>query len=136
MGISWREAVERLSHQVHLIRTELLMAKRHRSIRTLRDLQDEAAAAEALGLNQDKPTRARGERAPRIPGGSGGDSESRSRPSASPRMRVVWAVCDVGGRTVATYEYPQKAEAEAHAAQLVSRGKGHHFVRSEKQPIG
>ena len=48
---------------------------------------------------------------------------------------MVWAVCDMGGRTVATFEYAQKAEAEAHIATLKARGKGPHFVRSVKEPM-
>ena len=48
---------------------------------------------------------------------------------------MVWAVCDVGGRTVATFDYPQKAEAEALIAKLKGQGKGTHFVRSVKEPI-
>jgi hypothetical protein len=51
-------------------------------------------------------------------------------------MRVVWAVCDIGGRTVASFDYPSKAEAEALAASLKARGKGDHFVRSVKEPMG
>ena len=51
-------------------------------------------------------------------------------------MRVVWAVCDVGGRTVKTFDYTCKAEAEAFMADLKARGKGMHFVRSLKEPIG
>jgi hypothetical protein len=51
-------------------------------------------------------------------------------------MRVVWAVCDVGGRTVKTFDYTCKAEAEAFMAELKARGKGMHFVRSLKEPIG
>jgi hypothetical protein len=59
----------------------------------------------------------------------------RPKPAAGPRMRVVWAVCDVGGRTVATFEYPRKSDAEALVAQLKSRGKGAHFVRAIKEPM-
>ena len=54
---------------------------------------------------------------------------------AGPRMRMVWAVCDMGGRTVATFEYAQKAEAEAHIIALKARGKGPHFLRSVKEPM-
>jgi hypothetical protein len=50
-------------------------------------------------------------------------------------MRVVWAVCDVGGRTVATFDYPDKAAAEALVGRLKSQGKGTHFVRSIKEPM-
>ena len=50
-------------------------------------------------------------------------------------MRMVWAVCDMGGRTVATFEYSQKSDAEAHIALLKAKGKGSHFLRSVKEPI-
>jgi hypothetical protein len=50
-------------------------------------------------------------------------------------MRMVWAVCDMGGRTVATFEYSQKSDAEAHIAQLKAKGKGSHFLRSLKESI-
>lgn len=108
------------------------MARRHRSVRTLRELQEEAAAAEALGLNEKKPERRPAERAPREPRTA---EPAKSRPKNQPRVRVVWAVCDIGGREIATYEYARKADAEAHAAQLEARGKGTHFVRSVKQPL-
>ncbi len=51
-------------------------------------------------------------------------------------MRVVWAVCDPGGQTIATFEYPRKAAAETMAADLKAKGKGNHFVRSIKEPMG
>jgi hypothetical protein len=50
-------------------------------------------------------------------------------------MKVVWAVCDLGGRTVATFDYADKAAAEARIAELKARGKGNHFLRSVKEPI-
>jgi hypothetical protein len=50
-------------------------------------------------------------------------------------MRLVWAVCDVGGRPVATFQYPCKSDAEALVAQLKAKGKGTHFIRSVKEPI-
>ena len=51
-------------------------------------------------------------------------------------MRVVWAVCDIGGRTVQTFDYSDKALAEARATELKAKGKGSHFVRSIKEPMG
>ena len=89
-------------------------------------LRAEAEAVEALGLNT-KP-----ERKPRAE-----PSERRAPPSPSaPRMRVVWAVCDVGGRTVVSFDYSDKPAAEAAAADLKAKGKGMHFVRSIKEPMG
>jgi hypothetical protein len=95
-----------------------------------RELRAAAEAAKALGLNpttdseSQRPARDRSEPPP-----------LRSKPIAGPRMRMVWAVCDMGGRTVATFEYSQKAEAEVHIAELKARGKGPHFLRSVKEPM-
>jgi hypothetical protein len=91
-------------------------------------LRAEAEAAEALGLNNEAKPRASSR--PRS------EPALRPKPAAGPRMRVVWAVCDVGGRTVKTFDYTCKAEAEAFMAELKARGKGMHFVRSLKEPIG
>jgi len=90
-------------------------------------LRAEVEAAEALGLTDKSKPRASKPR-----------SEPALRPKAAvaPRMRVVWAVCDVGGRTVKTFDYTAKAEAEAFMAELKARGKGTHFVRSLKEPLG
>jgi hypothetical protein len=88
------------------------------------ELRVAAEAAEALGMNTPPPRKPRSEPA-----------ERRPKPVATARLKVVWAVCDMGGRTVATFEYPQKAEAEALAAALKAKGKGNHFVRSVKEPM-
>ncbi len=93
------------------------------------ELRAAAEAAEALGLNSSADSR--GGR----PARDRSDPPLRSKPVASPRMRLVWAVCDMGGRTVATFEYARKAEAEAHITDLKARGKGSHFLRSVKEPM-
>jgi len=92
-----------------------------------RELRAEAEAAEAMGLsNQGEPRHSpRQQTEPAL----------RPKPAASPRLRVVWAVCDVGGRSVATFDYACKAEAEALIVQLKAKGKGAHFLRSVKEPI-
>jgi hypothetical protein len=89
------------------------------------ELRAAAEAAEALGRNTPPEKKPRAE-----------PTERRPKPTTSGRMRVVWAVCDLGGRTVATFDYPNKAEAEARAAELKAKGKGEHFVRSLKEPMG
>lgn len=63
------------------------------------------------------------------------ESDRRPKPAATARTRLVWAVCDVGGRTVATFDYPQKADAEALIVKLKAQDKGMHFLRSLKEPI-
>jgi len=98
------------------------MARRTLNLRELRAAHE---AAEALGLN--KPT----ERKPRSE-----PKPSRPKPEPQARMRVVWAVCDIGGRTIQTFDYADKATAEARAAELKAKGKGMHFVRSVKEMMG
>src|SRR5271168_1521927 len=92
-----------------------------------RELRAAAEAAEAMGISNEPETR----KTPRTKS----EPALRPKPAAAPRMRVVWAVCDVGGRTVATFDYPNKADAEALVARLKTQGKGTHFVRSLKEPI-
>lgn len=89
------------------------------------ELRAEAEAIERLGLNVTPQRKPRAE-----------PTERRPKPAeTAPRMRVVWAVCDVGGRTVSTFDYSAKPDAEALAASLKAKGKGPHFVRSIKEPI-
>ena len=90
----------------------------------IRDLRAQVEAAERLGINT--PT----ERKPRSE-----PSEKRPRPEPHQKMKLVWAVRDIGGRTVETFDYPDKAQAEALAAALKAKGKGNHFVASEKVPM-
>ncbi len=90
----------------------------------LRELRAQVEAAERLGINT--PT----ERKPRSE-----PSEKRPKPELQQKMRVVWAVRDIGGRTVQTFDYPDKAQAEALADALKAKGKGNHFVASEKVPM-
>lgn len=93
-----------------------------------RELRAEAEAAEALGIsNQPKP---------RAPSRARSEPSTKPKPATGPRMRVVWAVCDVGGRTVKTFDYTCKADAEEFMALLKAKGKGMHFLRSLKEPIG
>ncbi len=93
-----------------------------------RELRAAAEAAEAMGIKAqaDSPK-------PGPPARS--EPLRRPKAAAGPRMRVVWAVCDLGGRAVATFEYPHKADAEALIAQLKAQGKGTHFLRSVKEPV-
>ena len=50
-------------------------------------------------------------------------SRSSSKPTA--RMRIVWAVLNDAFKPVATFDYTQKEAAEARAAELTAKGKGH-----------
>lgn len=59
----------------------------------------------------------------------------KSRAAKVVRMRVVWGVFSNSNQCVATYEYPRKAEAEAHVAKLIADKKSTHFLQPVKEPM-
>ena len=101
------------------------MARRAPRSRTLRELRAEAEAVEARASESRPSARRPTSEEPKL----------RDKPLAQPRMRLVWGVCDVGGRVVAKFPYAEKGAAESRIALLKSRGKGEHFLRSIKEPI-
>jgi hypothetical protein len=56
-----------------------------------------------------------------------------AKPAA--RMRIVWLVVNDAFKTVATFEYSQKAAAEAKAQEMMAKGKGTHFLQKGKEPM-
>lgn len=89
------------------------------------ELRAAAEAAEALGLNTPEPRKPR----------PINEREHKPRPAPAARMKVVWSVCDLGGRVVHSFDFPRKADAEAYAAALKAKGKGNHFIRQDKVPM-
>lgn len=61
--------------------------------------------------------------------------KARSRTAKPTRMRVVWGVFNNSHQMVASYEYPRKAEAEAHAAKLMADKRQTHFIQPVKEPM-
>ncbi len=51
------------------------------------------------------------------------------------RMKIVWAVCDPGGKILKRFPYPLKPAAEAEAKRLTDKKKTKHKVRPEKVPM-
>lgn len=51
------------------------------------------------------------------------------------RMRIVWTVLNDAFKPIATFEYGDKAAADARAAELTAKGKGTHFVQKTKEPM-
>ncbi|MBI1852005.1 MAG: hypothetical protein HYR85_16830 [Planctomycetes bacterium] len=63
--------------------------------------------------------------------------EPRTRKSArTPRaMKIVWKVFNATGKEVGVFPYPNRAEADAHAATLAAKNGVHHFVEAAKVPM-
>jgi hypothetical protein len=89
---------------------------------------DEAADEDDEDAEEEAPKKKKAAAKPAKP-------KSRSRPAKVIRMRVVWGVFNNSNQRVATYDYPKKAEAEAHAEKLKADKKTTHFVQPVKEPI-
>lgn len=59
----------------------------------------------------------------------------RTRTPKVVRMRVIWGVFNNSHQMVASYDYPKRADADAHAARLMADKKSTHFVQPVKEPI-
>ncbi len=75
------------------------------------------------------------ERKPRKKKAPAKKPKATKAPKAAARMRIIWTVVNDAFKTVATFEFGQKAEAEARAAELTAKGKGTHFVQRVKEPM-
>jgi hypothetical protein len=60
---------------------------------------------------------------------------SRSRTAKHVRMKVVWGVFSNSNQRVATYEYKQRPEADAHARKLSEEKKSTFFVQPVKEAM-
>jgi hypothetical protein len=59
----------------------------------------------------------------------------RTRAAKVTRMRVVWGVFNNSHQMVASYEFPKRSDADAHAARLMAEKKTTHFVNPVKEAI-
>jgi len=62
-------------------------------------------------------------------------AKSARSPKPAARMRIVWVVLNDAFKPVGTFDYSQKAAAEAKATELTAKGKGTHFVQRTKEPM-
>jgi hypothetical protein len=111
---------------------------------------DEEEGDEEEGDEEEEEAPADGEAAEEGEEGEDGEEAApkKKKPKAKPkpkpkrarvakvvRMRVLWGVFNNSHQQVATYDYPKKDEAEAHAARLIADKKTTHFVQPVKEAI-
>jgi hypothetical protein len=103
--------------------------------------EEEEEEAEASGGDEEEdeeaeeatPKKKKAVKAPKAP--KAAKPKSRSRAAKVVRLRMVWGVFNNSHQCVASYEYPKRKEAEAHAAKLMADKKSTHFVQPVKEPI-
>jgi hypothetical protein len=91
------------------------------------ELRRAAESAGAAGVSADAPSDTVTKKATK--------PRKSAKSKAPVRMRVRWAVVNDSLKQVAIFDYPQRTEAEQKAADLIEKGKGHHFVRGVKEPM-
>ncbi len=98
------------------------------------DLRRASEAAESTAATLDAPNDAAV--APKKPAKAAKPRVRKSAKTKAPvRMRVRWAVVNDSLKQVAVFDYAQRTEADHKAADLIGKGKGHHFVRIVKEPM-
>jgi hypothetical protein len=100
------------------------------------DAEDEGDAdAEAEGGDDDEEAPKK-KKKPKKPPKEKVVKPRKSRSAKKPtRMKVVWGVFNNSNARVATYDYPKRADADAHAAKLTADKKSTHFVQPVKEPM-
>jgi cobalamin biosynthesis protein CobT len=98
---------------------------------------EEAAGDEEEGGDEDdeEGTRKKKKKKVKVKAPPKAKAKPRSRAAKIVRMRVVWGVFNNSNQMVASYEYPKKSEAEAHAARLMADKRSTHFVQPVKEAI-
>ena len=91
--------------------------------------EDEEAAP------KPKKKAAKPAKAPKAPKAPKAAKPKRTRAAKVVRMRLIWGVFNNSHQCVATYEYPKRKDAEAHAAKLTADKKNTHFVQPVKEAI-
>ncbi|MBK8097603.1 MAG: hypothetical protein IPK26_10870 [Planctomycetes bacterium] len=105
-----------------------IKAKEKEAARAARD------AAKASG----KSTSSSGSRSSGSSGASGGSKKTLGRAAdvkQRGRVKIVWQVCDPGGKEVKSFPYAQEQEARAEAAALTTSTGKTHFVGKAEVPF-
>jgi hypothetical protein len=95
----------------------------------MEDESDDAAEEVEEEAVAEKKPKKKAKAAPK----SRAKSARSSKPAA--RMRIVWVVTNDAFKPVGTFDYADKAAAEARAAELTAKGKGTHFVQRTKEAM-
>jgi len=93
------------------------------------EADEEEPEAEAEAEIEEKPKKKKAAPKPKA------KAKPRSRAVKVVRVRVVWGVFNNSNQCIATYEYPRRKEADAHAAKLTADKKNTHFVQPVKEPM-
>lgn len=61
--------------------------------------------------------------------------KSRAKSTEPARLKLFWGVFNQASKRIAKYDFTQKKQAEAKAAELSTGGKNPHFVAKVKEAV-
>lgn len=99
--------------------------------RTRLDMQREAAA----GAKDKKTSPTKKAAAKKAPAAKRKKASSKSAATVSGRLKAVWIVLDASFKTLATFEYRDKNQADEMAAKLTEKKGKKHVVRQDRAPM-
>ncbi len=99
------------------------------------ETDDEDEGDEGDEDDEDAPKKKKKAKAVKAPKAPKPKAKPRTRTAKVVRKRAVWGVFNNSSQMVASYEYPKKQDAEAHAAKLTADKRNTHFVQMVKEDI-
>lgn len=109
-----------------------------RKVINRRELREQSDAAEARGEAEEKEGVAE-------EGEEGGGKtkkkktptkrKSRAKSTEPARLKLFWGVFNQASKRIAKYDFTQKKQADAKAAELSTGGKNPHFVAKVKEAV-
>lgn len=113
-------------------RNRLELRRQHEAAEPLDPMEDETEDV-VDDVDDDEVATRRPKKKAKAPAKPRAKTTRAAKPAA--RMRVVWVVMNDVYKPIATFDYNQKEEAEAKAAELTAKGKGTHFVQRTKEAL-
>jgi len=113
-----------------------------RKVINRRELREQADAAEAREEDrEDEEAEASGddeeeaEAKPAKKKKAAPKRKSRAKSAEPARLKLFWGVFNQASKRIAKYDFTQKKQADAKAAELSAGGKNQHFVAKVKEPV-
>jgi hypothetical protein len=112
-----------------------------RKVINRRELREQADAAEAREEDkEDEEAEASGdeeeaEAKPAKKKKAATKRKSRAKSAEPARLKLFWGVFNQASKRIAKYDFTQKKQADAKAAELSAGGKNQHFVAKVKEPV-
>lgn len=106
-----------------------------RKVINRRELREQSDAAEARGADAAEVAGDEAEGGGKKKKKAAPKRKSRAKSTEPARLKLFWGVFNQASKRIAKYDFTQKKQAEAKAAELSTGGKNPHFVAKVKEAV-